>query len=123
MKKLDQYKDNKPANAKGLPEKTFKDKMTLFTGNDAIDLYYFGPAHTGGDALVVFRNLRVMATGDMAAATGTPIIDLDNGGSGAAVGPARSPRRRPASRAWISSPAATRARRATGPASSKPASS
>jgi cyclase len=82
MKKLDQFKDNNPANAKGLPDKTFKDKMTLFTGPDAIDLYYFGPSHTGGDALVVFRNLRVMATGDMAAATGTPIIDLDNGGSG-----------------------------------------
>ena len=82
MKKLDQFKDGKPENAKGLPDKTFKDKLTLFEGPDAVDLYFFGPAHTGGDAFVVFRNSRVMATGDVAPATGTPIIDLDNGGSG-----------------------------------------
>jgi cyclase len=79
MKGLAQYKDG--ANADRIPKKTFKDKLTLFTGNDAIDLYHFGPAHTGGDALVVFRNLRVMATGDMTAATGTPVMDLANGGS------------------------------------------
>ena len=79
MKGLAQYKDGQ--NADRLPKKTFKDKMTLFSGNDAIDLYHFGPAHTGGDALVVFRNLRVMATGDMTAATGTPVMDLANGGS------------------------------------------
>jgi glyoxylase-like metal-dependent hydrolase (beta-lactamase superfamily II) len=80
MKGLPQYKDGQ--NADRLPKKTFKDKLTLFTGTDAIDLYFFGPAHTGGDAFVVFRNLRVMATGDVTAATGTPIIDLANGGSG-----------------------------------------
>ncbi len=79
MKGLAQYKDGQ--NADRMPKKTFKDKMTLFSGNDAIDLYHFGPAHTGGDALVVFRNLRVMATGDMTAATGTPVMDLPNGGS------------------------------------------
>jgi hypothetical protein len=65
MKKLDQFKDGKPENMKGLPDKTFKDKMTLFDGPDAIDLYFFGPAHTGGDAFVVFRNQRVMAAGDV----------------------------------------------------------
>jgi cyclase len=49
---------------------------------EAVDLYFFGPAHTGGDTFVVFRNARVMAAGDVAPATGTPIIDPDNGGSG-----------------------------------------
>ena len=83
MKKLEQFKDGKPENMKGLPDKTFKDKMTLFEGTpDAIDLYFFGPAHTGGDAFVVFRAARVMAAGDVDPATGTPIIDPDNGGSG-----------------------------------------
>ena len=80
MKSLAQYKDGQ--NADRIPKKTFKDKLTLFTGPDAVDLYFFGPGHTGGDAFVVFRAARVMAAGDMAAATGTPIIDLDNGGSG-----------------------------------------
>jgi cyclase len=82
MKKLDQFTDGKPENSKGLPDRTFKDKMTLFEGPDAVDLYFFGPAHTGGDTFVVFRNARVMAAGDVAPATGTPIIDPDNGGSG-----------------------------------------
>ena len=82
MKKLDQFKDGKPENMKGLPDKTFKDKMTLFEGPDVIDLYFFGPAHTGGDTFVVFRNQKVMAAGDVDPATGTPIIDPDNGGSG-----------------------------------------
>ena len=82
MKKLDQFKDGKPENMKGLPDKTFKDKMTLFEGPDVIDLYFFGPAHTGGDTFVVLRNQKVMAAGDVDPATGTPIIDPDNGGSG-----------------------------------------
>jgi cyclase len=72
------------ANKNGLPDKTFKDKMTLLKGKDSIDLYYFGPAHTGGDAFVVFRNLRVMHAGDAFANKGQPLIDRANGGSGVA---------------------------------------
>jgi glyoxylase-like metal-dependent hydrolase (beta-lactamase superfamily II) len=56
--------------------------MTVLGGNDAIDLYYFGPAHTGGDAFVVFRNARTMHTGDAFANKGFPLIDRNNGGSG-----------------------------------------
>jgi cyclase len=66
----------------GLPDRTFKDKLTVLAGNDAIDLYYFGPAHTNGDTLIVFRNLRAMHAGDLFAAAGTPIMDTNNGGSG-----------------------------------------
>jgi len=72
------------ANTNGLPDRTFKDKMTLLKGKDSIDLYYFGPAHTGGDAFVVFRNLRVMHSGDAFANKGQPLIDRNNGGSGVA---------------------------------------
>ena len=49
---------------KGMPKRTFKDKMTIGKGADQIDLYYFGRAHTGGDAFVVFPALRVMHVGD-----------------------------------------------------------
>jgi glyoxylase-like metal-dependent hydrolase (beta-lactamase superfamily II) len=72
------------ANQNGLPDKTFKDKMTILKGKDSIDLYYFGPAHTSGDAFVVFRNLRVMHSGDAFANKGQPLIDRNNGGSGVA---------------------------------------
>lgn len=70
----------------GLPDHTFKDKLTLFSGKDAVDLYYFGPAHTNGDAIVVFRNARVMHAGDMFAQKGLPLLDVGNGGSGLKYG-------------------------------------
>jgi glyoxylase-like metal-dependent hydrolase (beta-lactamase superfamily II) len=84
MEKMPVYKD--PGNKQGMPDRTFKDRMTLLTGNDSIDLYHFGPAHTNGDAFVVFRNLRVMHAGDVFANTAQPFIDVDNGGSGIAYG-------------------------------------
>src|SRR5207244_13201114 len=43
-----------------LPSKTFKDKLSLLSGKDKIDLYYFGRGHTGGDAIVVFPALSTM---------------------------------------------------------------
>jgi cyclase len=67
---------------KGMPKRTFKDKMTVGRGPDQIDLYYFGRAHTGGDAFVVFPALRVMHVGDTMANRNIPIIDKNNGGSG-----------------------------------------
>lgn len=71
-------------NGKGLPTRTFKDKMTLGRGADQIDLYYFGPAHTGGDAFVVFTALRTMHAGDAFHTRDLPIMDKNNGGSGVA---------------------------------------
>src|SRR5579862_7042685 len=44
--------------AQFLPKLTFKDKTTLFSGKDQIELYYFGPGHTNGDAWVLFPSLR-----------------------------------------------------------------
>src|SRR5918993_4887003 len=73
------FKDNP---GKGMPKRTFKDKLTIGSGADRIDLYYFGPAHTGGDAFVAFPVHRVMHVGDTFAAKGLPIMDKNNGGSG-----------------------------------------
>jgi glyoxylase-like metal-dependent hydrolase (beta-lactamase superfamily II) len=70
----------------GLPDKTFKDKMTLFKGKESVDLYYFGAGHTNGDAFVVFRDARVMHAGDIFATKGLPLLDVNNGGSGVAIG-------------------------------------
>ena len=63
---------------RGLPTKSFKDKMTLSSGADRIDLYYFGPGHTDGDAWVVFPALRAMHSGDIFA--GKQFTNTDNNG-------------------------------------------
>jgi cyclase len=67
---------------RGLVDRTYRDKLTLFSDDDAIDLYNFGPAHTNGDSLVVFRKARAMAAGDVFPGKGQPLIDTANGGSG-----------------------------------------
>jgi glyoxylase-like metal-dependent hydrolase (beta-lactamase superfamily II) len=78
MTKMDAFKGE---NAKFLPSKTFADKLTLGAGKDRIDLYYFGAAHTNGDAFIVFPALRVLHTGDAFAWKDGPGCDRANGGS------------------------------------------
>src|SRR6476469_1558320 len=70
---------------KGLPKRTFKDKMTLFKGADEVDLYYFGRGHTNGDALVVFPSLRTVHAGDIFSGKNLPLLDANNGGSAALI--------------------------------------
>jgi glyoxylase-like metal-dependent hydrolase (beta-lactamase superfamily II) len=69
-------------NGRGLGKRTFKDKMTIGSGADQIDLHFFGPAHTGGDTWVVFPALRTMHAGDAFHTRDLPIMDKNNGGSG-----------------------------------------
>jgi cyclase len=78
MEKMDIFKQN---NNRGMAKRTFKDKMTIGSGADQIDLYYFGPGHTNGDAWVVFPALRIVHSGDIFANKGLPLIDGNNGGS------------------------------------------
>src|SRR5206468_2358873 len=47
MLKMDAFKGDKSV---FLPKKTYKDKLTVGKGKEEIDLFYFGPAHTNGDA-------------------------------------------------------------------------
>ena len=69
------------ANATFVPKRTYKDKLTVGSGKDQIDLYYFGRGHTNGDTFVVFTALRTMHVGDMFAWKALPYVDPDNGGS------------------------------------------
>jgi glyoxylase-like metal-dependent hydrolase (beta-lactamase superfamily II) len=78
MEKMDIFKQN---NNRGMAKRTFKDKMTIGSGADQIDLYYFGPGHTNGDAWVVFPALRTAHLGDLFASKGLPLVDGNNGGS------------------------------------------
>src|SRR5207247_2742877 len=79
MEKMDAFKGD---NAKFLPKKTYKDKLTLGSGKHRVDLYYFGRGHTNGDTWIVYPSLRVMQTGDMFAWKDAPVLDRNNGGSG-----------------------------------------
>jgi len=74
-----QFVDSKGA---GLPKRTYSDRLTLGTGDDRVELYYFGRAHTAGDSFVVFPSARAMHTGDVFPNKGIPIMDGNNGGSG-----------------------------------------
>jgi cyclase len=79
MMKMDAFKADK---AQFLPKRTFKDKLTIGSGKDRIDLYYFGAAHTSGDTWVVYPGLRTLQTGDVFAWKDAPLMDRANGGSG-----------------------------------------
>ena len=83
MQRMQEFQD---AGRVGLPDRTFEDRLTLFSGAEAVDLYYFGAGHTNGDAFIVFRDARVMHSGDIFGAKGLPFLDVGNGGSGVAIG-------------------------------------
>ena len=78
MEKMDALKGK----AHAMPDRTYKDKLSLMSGKNRIALYYFGRGHTNGDTWVVFPALRVVHAGDLFARKGTPLIDVNNGGSG-----------------------------------------
>jgi cyclase len=78
MEKMPIFKEHNNA---GMAKRTFKDKMTIGSGADQIDLYYFGRGHTNGDAFVAFPALRVVHSGDIFAGKSVPLIDTNNGGS------------------------------------------
>jgi len=69
-------------NAKFLPKQTYEERLTLGSGDDRLELYYFGRGHTDGDTLIVYPALRVLQTGDMFPWRDAPFLDRNNGGSG-----------------------------------------
>jgi glyoxylase-like metal-dependent hydrolase (beta-lactamase superfamily II) len=67
---------------RGMPKRTFTDRMTIGRGADQIDLHYFGRAHTNGDALVFFPAHRVAHVADVFPGRDLPAMDANNGGTG-----------------------------------------
>jgi cyclase len=78
MAKMEAVKDK----AHAMPDRTFNDRLTVGSGRERVELYYFGRGHTNGDTWIVFPELRVVHTGDLFPRKGTPLIDMNNGGSG-----------------------------------------
>ena len=81
MEKMDAFKGDKAAY---LPKRTYKDRLSLFSGKDRVELYYFGAGHTSGDTFILYPALRTLQTGDMFPWKDAPFIDRSNGGSGVA---------------------------------------
>ncbi|HEX2344103.1 MAG TPA: MBL fold metallo-hydrolase [Vicinamibacterales bacterium] len=79
MEKMPAFAGDKQA---FLPKRTYTDRLSLLGGNDRVELYYFGRGHTNGDTFIVFPFHRTVHTGDLFAARATPLIDMNNGGSG-----------------------------------------
>jgi glyoxylase-like metal-dependent hydrolase (beta-lactamase superfamily II) len=68
-----------------LPNITFSEKLSLYLGGilrgTRIDLFYFGPAHTDGDAIVYFPNEKVAFIGDLLFIGRDPLIHRHKNGS------------------------------------------
>jgi cyclase len=58
---------------------TFTDVWTEKFGNETIEMRYFGPGHTGGDAVVHFQQANVMHMGDLLFNRAHPNIDRAQG--------------------------------------------
>jgi len=69
---------------RGIATRTFKTTLTIGSGSERVELRYYGRAHTGGDAFVIFPALGIAHVGDTFPNKGLPIIDRNNGGSGVA---------------------------------------
>jgi cyclase len=78
MAAMDAFRGSK---AKSLPNKTVSSRMSLLDGQDRIDLYYFGAAHTNGDLIVVFPEKHLAYLGDLFPSKAAPVIDTAHGGS------------------------------------------
>ncbi|MEQ1947329.1 MAG: MBL fold metallo-hydrolase [Bryobacteraceae bacterium] len=67
----------------GLPNIAIEHHAHVFLGGKAVELYYFGRAHTNGDIFVYFPAHKVLTTGDtFTFGKDTPIlIDYSGGGS------------------------------------------
>lgn len=82
MARMDAFK---ASSGRGVPTRTFSDRLTLGSGADRIELYSFGPGQTSGDIWVVFPAGGTLATGDVFGLKNPTRIDTENGGSASRV--------------------------------------
>ena len=63
-----------------LPDLTFTRGLSLFPGEAEVQVHHFAPAHTAGDAVVLFPDLGVLYAGNLVV-RGMPFIDYAAGGT------------------------------------------
>ena len=64
-----------------LPVLTFSDEVTFHLNGHEVFVFHIENAHTDGDAAILFRDVNVIAAGDIMFNYLFPYIDFDNGGS------------------------------------------
>jgi glyoxylase-like metal-dependent hydrolase (beta-lactamase superfamily II) len=67
------------ADEKTYPSTTFEDSWSETVGGETIRLQHYGPAHTGGDAVVFFESANVVHVGDLIFNRAYPFIDVAGG--------------------------------------------
>ncbi len=72
--------NNPTATAPAKPSQTYDARFTITEGGKTVRLHHFARAHTGGDTVVHFPDLKVVAMGDELNAI-VPNIDYAGGGS------------------------------------------
>jgi glyoxylase-like metal-dependent hydrolase (beta-lactamase superfamily II) len=60
-------------------ETTFEEMWSESVGDETVTLRHFGPAHTGGDAVVFFEEANVVHMGDLVFNRAYPFIDVGGG--------------------------------------------
>jgi len=63
-----QYLAEKPGFRETLPDLTFTRTLSVDLGGRRVEIRYFGPANTRGDAVVIVPDSRIIATGDIVVA-------------------------------------------------------
>jgi cyclase len=64
-----------------LPDITFASRATVYADTAKIELIYFGPAHTSGDAVILFPADKVAFVGDLLTVGRDPLIHLSKNGT------------------------------------------
>jgi glyoxylase-like metal-dependent hydrolase (beta-lactamase superfamily II) len=64
-----------------VPDKTLTDALSFDLGDERITMKHYGPAHTGGDIMILFEKANVAHMGDLMFNRLHPVIDRVNGAS------------------------------------------
>ena len=62
------------------PVVTYDNGIDLYFNGERLEIVHFSPAHTAGDAAVIFREHNIVHTGDVFLSGAYPFADVDNGG-------------------------------------------
>ncbi len=64
-----------------LPRVTFSERLKLYFGDHIVEMLYFGPAHTSGDAVIYFPEEKVAVLGDLLFIGRNPLVHRHKNGS------------------------------------------